>query len=79
MVSPGGAETADSVTARRGAPATVRRADARRSIAERPAPQETIVFVVISRLLVPVLTPLPDVAVEIEQTEIVGLEAADRL
>ena len=46
LPSPGGAETVDSVTERRGTPVTVCRADARWMIAERPAPQETIVNVI---------------------------------
>ena len=41
VVSPGGAETEDGATVRRGAPVTVRRADERQQIGERPAPDET--------------------------------------
>ena len=80
-------------TVRRGVPVTVRRAEARRWIEERPAPKETrafvgnfsnyfyiLILIFFPRLLVaPVLTPLPEVAMKIEQTEIVGLEAANRL
>src|SRR5271157_3136842 len=44
LPSTGGAETVVSVTVRRGVPVTVRRADVRRLIVERPAPQETRVW-----------------------------------
>src|SRR5271157_1793663 len=74
LPSTGGAETAESATERRGVPATVRRADARRLIDECPAPQETrdffiyrfrYIYIIINvaalvRLVafVPVLNPL---------------------
>ena len=44
LPSAGEAETVVSVTVRRGVPVTVRRADVRRLIVERPAPQETRVW-----------------------------------
>ena len=73
---------------------TGRRADTRRSIEIEPAPNHTKDLVSNQlRCIVPImscfvlswfgnitiLTPLPEVAMEIEQTEIVGFEAADRL
>ena len=44
LPSAGGAEAVVGVTVRRGVPVTVRRADVRRLIVERPAPQETRVW-----------------------------------
>jgi len=44
LPSAGGAETVVDVTVRRGVPVTVRRADVRRLIVERPAPKETRVW-----------------------------------
>src|SRR5208282_1861049 len=44
LPSAGGAETVVSVTVRRGVPVTVRRADVRRLIVERPAPKQTRVW-----------------------------------
>ncbi len=44
LPSTGGAETVVRVTVRRGVPVTVRRADVRRLIVERPAPEQTRVW-----------------------------------
>lgn len=92
MESSGGAETDVGETGHRVEPLTDRRTDGRRSTGEpgHSAPNVTIVFVTYrcnamdlcvfcTGLLVSVLTPLANAAMEIEQAEIVGSQATDSL
>ena len=94
MVSPGGAEADVVDTVRRGVPVTVRRADDRRRIDERPAPKETRVLfnnrfryiynIIIYSLLCwsgsirTVLTPFKHVPQHVEQPQVVRQQAPAR-
>ena len=94
MVSPGGAETVVGVTVRRGDPVTVRRADARRSIANDPPRRRRGFFslidsdIFIISLYIPffagleafaaVLTPFKHVPQHVEQPQVVREQAPAR-